>query len=202
MASGDDTSTAIGAAVDAVDPVASAIAAAKNAADDLAGQAAALDIESTAAQVNAIAERLQSEAAPLAQQLQSLLQEIRSQVEELRRGGLQGTSSAGTSSAGSSAKPGTASPPPTRSDAPPSEPRMIDGRRYSIHAQERMADPTRNVSAPEIETAIARGRSRPGRNPGTTDYYDVEAKIHVVVNFNGDVVTVRRQSRVPGWAKA
>lgn len=84
----------------------------------------------------------------------------------------------------------------------PLAPRKIGGRLYSIHSQERMVDPTRKVSAPEIETAIARGKSRPGRNPGTTDYYDVEAKIHVVVNANGDVVTVRRQSRVPGWAKA
>jgi len=196
MASVDEVSAAVGAAAEAVESASAVIGAAKSSTDELTGQLSALGVEKKTAQSNAIGERLQSEAAALAQQLKTLLDEIRGQVESLRGGGgLQGAPSAGaTAGSGSSASPGG-------SGGPKLAPKVIGGRRYSIHAQERMTDPTRNVSAPEIEKALARGKSRPGSNPGTTEYYDVVAKIHVVVNAAGDVVTVRRQSRVPGWAK-
>lgn len=202
MASIDEVAAAIGAAADSVETVAAATGSAKSTTDELVGQLAALGVEGKAAQAGALGERLQSEAIPLAQQLKTLLEEIRGQAEGLRGDGLQGAPSVrGSSPPSSSAPPATAASSSGGSESPPLAPKVIDGRLYSIHAQERMLDPTRNVSAPEIERALAGGKSRPGQNPGTTDYYDVEAKIHAVVNDKGDVVTVRRQSRPPGWAK-
>ncbi|WP_199034766.1 DUF4258 domain-containing protein [Glycomyces salinus] len=199
MSSIDEFSAAIGAAAEAVESVITATSSAKASGDELSGQLAQLGLEGKTNQINAVGQRLESEALAAAAQLQELLSEIQQQAEATR--GLQGAPRAGTNAGASSPAPPETTAPSPESSSGPMAPREIGGRLYSIHAQERMADPTRNVSAPEIERAITDGKNRPGTRPGTIDYYDAEAKIHVVTNTAGDVVTVRRQSRTPGWAR-
>lgn len=188
MPSIDEFSAAIGDAASSAESVITAIGAAKSNGDELATAIDRAGAEGSAARTRAVGGRLESEAAALALRLKDLLEEIKGQAH-----GLGDTLSA-VSGGGS----GLAA---FRSVPPPLVPRITGGRRYSGHAQERMVDPTRRVSPSEIETAITRGKSRDGRNPGTTEHYDPETKIHVVTNSDGDVVTVRRQSRTPGWAK-
>ncbi|MGH8794811.1 MAG: hypothetical protein ACRDXX_19480 [Stackebrandtia sp.] len=170
--------------------------------DELSGQFAGLGIEDKAEQTNAVAQRLEPEAAAQAEHLKSLLHEIRNQAEGLRGNGLQGAPRAGTPSiTGISAQTVTSAPATRRLDSTPTGPNVINGRTYSIHSQERMADPTRNVLPVEVESAIAGGKNRAGRNPGTIEYYDADTQVHVVTSTAGAVVTVGRQSRTPGWAK-
>jgi hypothetical protein len=183
----DTLVAAIRGTIDQVADTMAGISRSTEQTDDVRDRLAALGIEGRAAIVSSTSDRL-GECQPL---LLAIADRLRTALV-----------------AAESAKSGGAAPPTSTISAgggpgnPPLAPKVIGGRLYSIHAQERMLDPTRNVSAPEIERALVRGKSRPGKNPGTTDYYDVEAKIHLVVNETGGVVTVRRQSRVPGWAKA
>lgn len=84
MASIDEFSAAIGVAAESVESVSTAIGAAKADGEELHGQLAALGTEGTAAQTNAVNNRLESEALAAAAQLKSLLEEIRAQAEALR----------------------------------------------------------------------------------------------------------------------
>jgi len=84
MASVDEFSSAIGAAADTVESITAAIGAAKSSGEELAGQLAAMNVESKTEQANAVNNRLESEALAAAAHLKDLLEEIRGQAEALR----------------------------------------------------------------------------------------------------------------------
>jgi hypothetical protein len=68
-------------------------------------------------------------------------------------------------------------------------PDTIDGRDYSGHALDRMQG--RGIPPRVVEDAIQNNPPEPGDKPGTTQYYDADNNVRVIVNSQtGRVVTV------------
>ena len=68
------------------------------------------------------------------------------------------------------------------------EPSLIYGRKYTGHALDRMQD--RGFMPSVIENIINKNQALPGSFPGTLEYYDAVNKVKVVVNKNGQVITI------------
>ncbi|WP_199042663.1 hypothetical protein [Glycomyces salinus] len=106
----DEFSAAIGSAADSVETVTANIDSAKSVGESLVSQIAALGMERSSDQTEAVRQRLEAEALPLAMQLKDLLTQIQQEALALKDGG--GLPRGGTS-------PRTAPDPSTTEAATP-----------------------------------------------------------------------------------
>ena len=83
---------------------------------------------------------------------------------------------------------------------PPRTPTWIGGKKFSIHEQERMWE--RKISNKEALAATKSDKTRPGSAPGSTQHFDPESKVVVVVASDGvTVITTFRKNSTPAWAR-
>ncbi len=76
------------------------------------------------------------------------------------------------------------------SDVVPNLPGEINGRDFTGHAFDQMRD--RGIFPSVVENTIQNGIPYPGNTPGTTQYYDQNNNVTVVVNMDGGVITTRK----------
>jgi len=64
---------------------------------------------------------------------------------------------------------------------------IVNGIEYKKHAFDQMQ--SRGITPSVVENTIKNGTATPGKNPGTTAYYDKTNNVTVITNSNGAVIT-------------